>query len=216
MPDTRSPPIQWFGRSRLRPCPSHRAGRGRSDKLWDVAAHQLIGKPMMGHLSVVYSITFSPDDKILASSSGDGTIIFWDIATQKIIGQPLTLPTNSIPTNLAFSPNGKMLVSGNYDNTIVLWDVATNHPIGQGLIGNDWPVESLAFSPYRNTLASSSDKIMLWNMNPRSWVEKICQCVGRNLMRNEWTQYLPGETYHATCPQWPLEPMATPTSVATP
>ena len=184
-------------------------------RMWEVATWQPICQPMMGHSDAVYSIVFSPNGKILASSSEDGTIIFWDIATQKIIGLPLVLPTNSIPEALAFSPDGKVLVSGNYDNTINLWNVLTHQPIGQGLAGNDWPVNQVAFSPDGNTLATTSDKIILWDMNPQSWIEKICQRVGRNFERSEWAQYFPGETYHATCPQWPLEAEPTPTPAVT-
>jgi WD40 repeat protein len=179
-------------------------------KLWSVATHQPIGQPLM-HSDFVDCITFSPNGKILASCGGS-TIIFWDVASQKMIGQPLTLPTNSLSTNLVFSPDGKILASGDYDNTIVLWDAATHQPIGQGLIGNDWPLNSVAFSPDGNTLATSSDKIILWDVNPLSWVKKICQRVGRNFTRSEWVQYFPDETYRATCPQWPLEPLATPVS----
>jgi hypothetical protein len=30
-----------------------------------------------------------------------------------------------------------------------------------------------------------------------------CHLAGRNLTRAEWNQYLPGQPYQTTCPQWP-------------
>jgi WD40 repeat protein len=171
---------------------------------------------LAGGLDVIDDIAFSPDGRVLASTSRDGKILLWDAKSWQMISPAFILPTHAMPTTLSYSPNGKLLASGNYDNSINLWDVASRQLIGQGLSGNTWPVDQVAFSPDGNILATASNKIILWDMNPQSWVEKICQRVGRNLTRSEWAQYLPGETYRATCPQRPLEPVATPTPVATP
>ena len=52
------------------------------------------------------ALAFSPDGKILASSSLDGTLILWDIASRQPLGPPLTGHRGWI-TSLAFSPDGK-------------------------------------------------------------------------------------------------------------
>src|SRR5262245_54859803 len=53
--------------------------------LWDVQGGQLIHR--IEQLSWVTAIAFSPDGKTLASGHDDGSVRFWDAATQKFRGQ---------------------------------------------------------------------------------------------------------------------------------
>ncbi|MEP6896284.1 MAG: WD40 repeat domain-containing protein, partial [Chloroflexota bacterium] len=120
-------------------------------------AHPQLRTFLSGHTSGVLSVAFSPIDggKTLASGSGDGTVILWDVATGKPIGQPLTGHASGV-SSVAFSPDGKTLASGNADHTVILWDIATGKPIGQPLTGHTGWVFSVAFSPDGKTLASGS------------------------------------------------------------
>jgi WD40 repeat protein len=52
-------------------------------------------------------------------------------------------------------------------------------------------------------LASAGDSIFLWDMEPASWVSKVCEVASRNLTRTEWSQYFPNQAYQLTCPQLP-------------
>lgn len=190
--------------------------------LWDVrdptAPYQIATLDGHGILSYVNSVAFSPDGETLASGSDDNTIIFWDI---KNLTTPIQLSTLEVGDNVnsvAFSPDGNTLASGsdddtiNFDNTIILWNISDLTAPSQlvtlegsgGLVN----INSVGFSPSGKTLATGTDDgtIILWDMDPTSWVKKACQRVGRNFTRAEWAYYFPTETYRKTCEQWSLEP----------
>ncbi len=91
----------------------------RSILLWDVKAGQQVGV-LAGHDSTgVTSLAFSPDEKTLASSTGDG-IRIWDLPTQKTIRQ-FREPDGM--GKLVYSRNGKRLACAGA--TVVIWDVET-------------------------------------------------------------------------------------------
>jgi WD40 repeat protein len=87
---------------------------------------------------------------------------------------------------------------------ITLWDVTAHRILNQLTTTSSIGATSMVFSPDGNLLATRlSDSIMLWDLNPTSWIEKTCRRVSRNLTQDEWNQYFPDEKYHKTCPQWP-------------
>ena len=81
--------------------------------------------------SNVRSVAFRPDGQILVSSSADGTIKLWDVATGEDL-RTLTGHTYDI-RSVAFSPDGLTLASGSYDKTIKLWHLAKNGAPSPGI-----------------------------------------------------------------------------------
>jgi len=71
------------------------------------------------------------------------------------------------------------------------------------LTGHTKPVQAVVFSPDGTQLATGSwdNTARLWDL-PR-WVsptpEMICKAVNRDLSKQEWDQYLPGQSYRPTC-----------------
>jgi WD40 repeat protein len=180
-------------------------------RLWDVSTQQLLGAPLVSHTDTITSVAFSPDGKTLASSSGpsDRTIKLWSIADRQPIGQALMGHVAGVK-KIIFSPDGGTLasVSDASDSkayNIRLWDVATHQPIGQPLIGHTLDIQDIAFSPDGRTLASGSwDRtLLLWDLNPKFWMERACRIANRNLTRIEWERYFPNQTYHKTCTDLP-------------
>ncbi|MEH2306098.1 WD40 repeat domain-containing protein [Nostoc sp.] len=124
----------------------------------NVAAPNTLG----GHANSVNSISFSPDGKMLASSSADNTVKLWDTTTGKEI-KTLTGHTSWV-YGISFSPDGKMLASASDDKTVKLWDTTTGKEI-KTLTGHTSWVYGISFSPDGKMLASASgDKtVKLWN-----------------------------------------------------
>ena len=79
-------------------------------KTWDVNSHNMVSE-FRGHTAKISDLKFSPDDKIIATSSFDATVRMWDA------GDPTNLPIimtdhEGFITTIAFSPNGRQLISG--------------------------------------------------------------------------------------------------------
>ncbi|WP_329537955.1 hypothetical protein OG568_57700 (plasmid) [Streptomyces sp. NBC_01450] len=71
----------------------------------------------------------SPNGRILAVASQDGTLRLWDTATGRL-RRSLATPSGTAAgvTSLAFSPDGRTLATGGDDRTIRLWDTGTGRP----------------------------------------------------------------------------------------
>ena len=129
--------------------------------LWDVATGQQKTN-FTKHVGNVYSLSFSPDGKMLAAGIDD-TVHLMDAATGEISN---TFPGRKV-YSLSFSPDGKILATGS-DDKVRLWDVATGtirttfDTIFQEHTPNIWSVK---FSPDGKTLAASIyNTVHLWDV----------------------------------------------------
>jgi WD40 repeat protein len=71
----------------------------------------------------VQAVGFSPDGRVLAAGSADGTVSLWDPGTQKPIAPQLAGPVPELRA-LAYSPTGRAIMTGSSDGTTVIWSVS--------------------------------------------------------------------------------------------
>jgi WD40 repeat protein len=128
--------------------------------------HQRPLRTIKGHADCIYGLSFSPDGKMLATSSYDKLIKLWDVETGKEI-RTLKDHIDAIYA-LAFTPDGKRLVSGAADRTVKIWNVET----GERLYTLSEPqdgINSVVLDPTGTMVAAAGlDKtIRVWTLGEK-------------------------------------------------
>lgn len=151
----------------------------------------------------LFSLALSPDSELAAAGTVAGDIFIWRWKTAEPVRTPLSYVGKADVTSLAFSPDVKTLVAGYEDHALILWDVDSSHQLLRPYFRHSAPVLALAFRRDGKMFASAGDFILLWDMDPTSWITKACEFAGRNFTQEEWKTYFPADEYAITCPRFP-------------
>lgn len=125
----------------------------RTIKIWNLQTGELLNT-LKGHSAGVFSIAFSPDNSLLASGSFDKTIKLWNIDR----GQSQKYRVYAHGHSRGYAHGYSYEYSHGYSQT--------SYPT-RTLFGHTQEVQSVAFSPDGQTLASGSTDgtVKLWNVN---------------------------------------------------
>jgi WD40 repeat protein len=126
-------------------------GRGHMTSIWvwEVGTGKVLAQ-FPGHPDYVAGLVFSPDDKVLVSSGGDGKIRLWNLEQRAEIAN---LPAPFV-RKLLFTPDGRTLVADGGEDVIRRWDWATRKELPPMRIGGGHQIP-LAFTPDGKTLVTA-------------------------------------------------------------
>jgi len=139
------------------------SGSGQTVHLWTLQEHQAARhlSTLQGHTNRVKALAFSPDGRLLASSSYDHRVILWQMPDGAVVD--CLPPLGTTPLALDFHPAGVLLALGLNDHTVRLWDLQQRRWVAT-LRSHTNTVEAVRFSPDGRWLASAGrdETVKLW------------------------------------------------------
>jgi WD40 repeat protein/serine/threonine protein kinase len=173
--------VHWMAQTRdgqLLAVPS-----GNNIRLFDTRTGALV-RVFTGHTNVAYRPAFSPDDKRLASGSGNAIVRVWDVATGN---EELTLTGHQNRMwCVAWDLEGKRLVSADVAGAIKVWDAGGK--LLKNIAGPTGGVHGMAFSPDGKRLATASlgGNFQVWDT--ATWNElRALKPAGKPLRSAAWS-----------------------------
>jgi WD40 repeat protein len=143
------------------------------------------------------SIDYSPDGKLLAIGSMDGTVSIWDALN----GTKLWTVKNEALTiwGIKFNPDGNLLATVSVDGTARLWDVTSGVNLLTLYVDSDG-ASAVSFSPDGKRLAvGGKSGISIFYLQIQDVIALAKSRVTRTLTKEECRQYL----HMDVCPKGP-------------
>jgi WD40 repeat protein len=148
------------------------------------------------------SLALAPDGTLATGTAG-GTVRLWNPAKGNQIKRSFLAAATPI-ASITFDATGqRFATTGARDGTVKLWFTSTLHQEGTTLPTEQGTTATATFEP-----DSSGDLLVVdddghaftWPTSPATWEQRACGIAGRNLTRQEWAQFLPGQSYTNVCP----------------
>jgi WD40 repeat protein/serine/threonine protein kinase len=138
--------------------------RGAKVSIWEAKSAQELAT-LRGHEETVRSVSFSPDSKLVLTTSSDRTARVWDAASGEAVA---VLKGHSSPVNTAvLSSDGRRIVTAGEDHTVRLWRLNPPNEYALPLAGPMVdPKNVMALSPDGRRLATGGHDFL----NPGSCI----------------------------------------------
>jgi WD40 repeat protein len=120
----------------------------------------------------IYRIALSADDRTLACSGENGSLLLWDVRTGQLLKELIGHVGHVV--GVAFQPQGTLLASSSFDSIIKLWDLTTGECI-HTLAEHTQLVWSVAFNALGTQLVSTSfdTLVKLWDVETGCCLQTI-------------------------------------------
>lgn len=133
-------------------------------KIFDVASGKLVVEIKNGHSDTVFGVSFSPDDKKLASCGADKFVKTFELPSGKFL-KSFEGHTHHV-LGVDWKSDGKMLASAGADNVIKVWDFDKGEQL-RTIPGHGKQVTRLQFIGKSDEFATCSgdQTVRFWNIN---------------------------------------------------
>ncbi len=122
--------------------------------IWDLDSE---AKPQkLPHPTTVESASFSADGTFALTAGDDGRAWIWDVATGKVVGEPMDNAAPSV-TTATFSPDGKLIACGLGDGGVAIWNTSTRKVTFRS--DHKDRVDTVEFSADSGSLLTAGEKI---------------------------------------------------------
>ncbi|MCH7728050.1 MAG: PQQ-binding-like beta-propeller repeat protein, partial [Planctomycetes bacterium] len=141
-------------------------------RVWDTKTGKEVRK-LEGHIEAVTSVGFSVDSRTVITSSHDGTVGFWDVATGR---ETRTVKTDSRITldSAILSRDDRFLVTVSDRDKVTLWDVHSKKRV-RSFIGYSDSISALALTSDGRHLAQGGHNgiATLWDLTTGKLVRRF-------------------------------------------
>jgi class 3 adenylate cyclase/WD40 repeat protein len=146
----------------------------------------------------IISLDLVPGTQTLLAGVSTGAVYVAEFPTGRPVGPPLQGGTEGL-AGLAVSPDGDRFATLGSGGSIRLWDLASRRQLGSPVRGFEG-ASGVAYLDDKTLVTSGTGEGTLFlDLDPDSWRATACRLAGRDLTREEWETYLPGEPYRRTC-----------------
>jgi WD40 repeat protein len=147
------------------------------------------------------SLAFAHDGT-LATGSLSGKIELWNPLSGGSVAGPLPVNAGPVPSIAFQASDRRFATTASQDGTVRLFATSTLQQQGTTFNTDQSAASSARFEPKSNTLIVVNDRgnVFKWPASVADWERRACAVAGRNLTRQEWSQYLPGQPYTRVCP----------------
>ncbi|MFO8035929.1 MAG: TIR domain-containing protein [Anaerolineales bacterium] len=159
----------------------------------------------MDHLlsgRVIKAIDISADGSVMLAGTGEGTLLFLDIETGELLGQPLGGQKAPV-SGVRFLPEEEMFVSSGTDGRLIFWDLESRKMIGVPIQADANTLRSLDTVPGKGLITVGERQISYWETDLSAWQEHACRIANRGLTGEESESYLGEISYQGCCSDVP-------------
>lgn len=125
----------------------------------------------VGHRTPILCAAVAPDEKALATGSGEGTIRIWDLSGGELRSILVYPGRNGAVRALAWAPGGSYLAAAYESGDLMIWDIEHGTVLPEEFSTGSTGPSSLAWSPTGTILAyigkssgqDANDAVLMWD-----------------------------------------------------